>query len=52
MLKQAGLVTMLLVGAANAQDIPCGGDFTQFKADLAAEAISLGHDSAAVDRFF
>lgn len=52
MLKRLAIAGMVLSGAVQAQDVPCGGSFAQFKADMAAEAIGLGHDPDYVRRFF
>lgn len=49
----AGLVLAgALAGGVQAQDVPCGGSFAQFKKDLAAEAIAKGHSATATERFF
>ncbi|WP_324751511.1 lytic murein transglycosylase [Roseovarius sp. Pro17] len=46
------LFATLLLGTAPALAAPCGGNFGGFIADLKQEAVSGGHDSADVDRFF
>ncbi|KUF11047.1 lytic murein transglycosylase [Pseudoponticoccus marisrubri] len=52
-MRLPALLLGLLAGtAAFAQDVPCGGSFAQFKADMADEAIARGHDPATVQRFF
>jgi lytic murein transglycosylase len=43
---------LMLAGAAQAQDVPCGGGFGQFVDGLKQEAVTLGHDPATVQRFF
>jgi lytic murein transglycosylase len=45
----SALLLSLAVTPAHAQ---CGGNFTDFVAGLKAEARALGHDPAAVERFF
>jgi lytic murein transglycosylase len=42
----------LWAGFAQAQDTPCGGDFSSFINDMAHEAITLGHDSKRTQEFF
>lgn len=37
---------------AQAQTVPCGGDFSTFVAGLKREAVASGHSPATVDRFF
>ncbi|APZ51976.1 lytic murein transglycosylase [Salipiger abyssi] len=46
------LMALCLPAAAMAQEVPCGGSFSGFVADLREEAISQGHDPAQVERFF
>jgi lytic murein transglycosylase len=43
---------LMMAGAAQAQDVPCGGNFGQFIANLQQEAVTLGHEPAIVQRFF
>ncbi len=47
-------VALAVTGATSAfaQSVPCGGDFRGFVRDMATEAVTLGHDRSAVDRFF
>src|SRR6056297_701390 len=43
---------LLIAGAAQAQDVPCGGGFGQFVSALEQEAVALGHEPETVRRFF
>ena len=43
---------LMLAGAAQAQDVPCGGSFGAFVDGLAQEAVTQGHDPATVRQFF
>ncbi|WP_323769705.1 lytic murein transglycosylase [Antarctobacter sp.] len=43
---------LMLAGAAQAQNVPCGGSFGAFVDGLRQEAVTLGHDADAVRRFF
>ncbi|MCT4554420.1 MAG: lytic murein transglycosylase [Pelagimonas sp.] len=42
---------LILAGSAQAQEIPCGGGFSQFLDGIKAEAVAKGHDAGAADRF-
>jgi lytic murein transglycosylase len=42
----------LLAASPSLAAVPCGGTFSSFISNMKAEAISRGHDQAAVDRFF
>ncbi|MBN9886921.1 lytic murein transglycosylase [Salipiger abyssi] len=46
------LMALCLPAAAVAQDVPCGGSFSGFVADLRDAAVAQGHDPAQVERFF
>ena len=48
----AALAITLGATTAQAQEVPCGGGFDAFVADLRAEAVAQGHDPAAAARFF
>ena len=43
---------LMIAGAAQAQDVPCGGGFGQFVSALEQEAVALGHEPETVRRFF
>lgn len=45
-------IGITIASTAGAQQVPCGGGFNSFINDMKAEAVSRGHDRAAVDRFF
>lgn len=45
-------LTGMICGSAMAQEVPCGGSFSGFVADMRAEAVARGHAKGAVDRFF
>jgi lytic murein transglycosylase len=46
------LAGLAMAGAAQARDVPCGGTFGGFVAELTAEAMARGHDAATVEAFF
>lgn len=48
----AFLGAVLLAGSAQAQEVPCGGSFAQFKEDLVAEAVAMGHPADSTRAFF
>ncbi|WP_299936911.1 lytic murein transglycosylase [uncultured Pelagimonas sp.] len=52
MRKLVAIAGIVMAGAVSAQDVPCGGSFAQFKADMAAEAVAGGHDPDLTRRFF
>ncbi|WGW04965.1 lytic murein transglycosylase [Tropicibacter oceani] len=45
------ICALFVAGAAQAQDTPCGGNFSAFVDGLVAEAASLGHDADTARRF-
>lgn len=54
MIRAAGLALLaaLAQAAPGRAEVPCGGDFGAFVAQMRAEALARGHDPAAADRFF